>query len=194
MKKILMWIGIGILLIAAKNIYNYMPDNSVPKESSISNRADESINFHEIDDSKLEEIIEVYGSIPKMQDALLVEGDMVDSDYRYKDSPHLKAFYKEITAKLQMGLPSEVDGIIATGVEITPYIHTYTYALNEILDLEVIKNVKAITKTEEFLQEQCEQLYASKYQRANDVKVHISIYDLSEKLLASVILDKQVCR
>ena len=154
------------------------------------NESMEDAYINESDSAKAKRLGQMIGTA--MDDEMLEFG-LVDSNYEYKDLSSVDRYFEIRTANQQRILPSTSDGVTATEAELTPYMHTYTYVIEDFLTPEYAEAIRDKTRTQESIQEKCYGMYSSKYQKANNTGVTMMIYDLSGELISKVILDESRC-
>ena len=204
MKTIMRRIAIGVLLFLGVQTMLFLTDEKVTATDGESNEAvqlydemksltNDAMEDSYVDENERDEVNKVAQKGAMMFDNELLEAGFVDNDYKYNDFSSVRRHLELVTIEFQKTLPDTSNGITSKEAKLTPYMNTYTYVIEEFLPPESIEMVKATTQSQEYIQQQCDVMYASKYQRANETEVNILLYDLSKKLISSVILDNSIC-
>lgn len=157
---------------------------------SLYNEAMEDAYINESDGAKAKRVGQI---IATGMDGEMLELGLVDSNYKYKDLSSVRRYFELRTTNHQKMLPHTSDGVTTTEVELTPYMQTYTYVIDEFLTPEYAEAIRAKTQTQESIQEKCYGMYSSKYQKANNTGVTMMLYDLSGELISKIILDESTC-
>lgn len=195
MKKALLATIMVILGLCTKIIYERVLDNRESKVSKTElidffDRALEDSDMSHNELEGLTRLLDLSGGY----DEMLVKGDMVNSSYRYINLPRVEAYFEAITADAEKRLPIELDnGFEMTSIEFQPYMQTYIYTINDILEKEETEGLVSLAKSDDFIRDYCNTLYYSKYQMANDIQVNIMLYDSTPKLIVSAFFDRQTC-
>lgn len=206
-------IAIGLVLFVGVQVYSFLMTDEKTTDSELDdpirlinsdeeaaqlrdevdilyNESMEDAYINESDSAKAKRLGQMIGTA--MDDEMLEFG-LVDSNYEYKDLSSVGRYFEIRTANQQRILPSTSDGITVKEAELTPYMHTYTYVIEDFLTPEYAEAIRDKTRTQESIQEKCYGMYSSKYQKANNTGVTMMIYDLSGELISKVILDKSTC-
>ena len=157
---------------------------------SLYNEAMEDAYINESDSEKVKRVGQI---VATGMDGEMLELGLIDSNYKYKDLSSVRRYFELVTANHQRILPDTSDGVTSKESELTPYMHTYTYVIEDFLTPEHAEAIREQAQTQESIQEKCYGMYSSKYQKANNTGVTMMIYDLSGELISKVILDKSTC-
>lgn len=207
MKTIIKYIAVGVLLFLGVQVISISMNDEKATAATTDGDLNEAVQFYDemesltndamedsyIDENERDEVKKVAQKGAMMFDEVLFEADIIDNNYKYKDLSSARRYLESVTIEFQKALPNTSHGVTSTEAELTPYMNTYTYVIEEFLPPDSVETVRATTQSQEYIQQQCDMLYSSKYQRANETKVNILVHDLSGELISSVILDESKC-
>ena len=125
-------------------------------------------------------------------DITLMNYGAVDANYKFIDIQKAKLFFDNLNEDLQPQLPSDIDGLISIiDINTSPYNNFFIYKMNSTIADKSMMN--KIRNSEVMMKYQCGLLFNHKYQKANDTKVSIYLFNDEIENLGSVELNSQTC-
>lgn len=148
------------------------------------------MNIKQIFSTILLSVISVFSfaNTPSDTDLELLEYGIVDSSFKYKDLELATEYFKIIHHRNMVSLPLYIDKHIEwTSSLITPFEQVYSYK-----DYRIEDDDKIIFEKSDIL-EFCDETFTDLYLIRNNVNINIRYYNINDKLISTINLNRKTC-